>query len=348
MDDTVRLVEDEVVEQRPVRREGLRADPGRAGQHVVDLQLGQQLPRRGDEEPGRQVARRLRRTRAPVPAGQAAKPLRAQRVAHVVEGEVASAVALAGEREHGVRAEPDLAVGPHRRVDAEKRERGIGNGIDEPADEVAPFRLEDEVVAAERDDPRLGRRAGERRDAIRVDTCADDHPVCLDLTDRGRHDRPARAADESRDRVPEERLAAPLAHVPGVFLGDAREVDDGGLRRVERPDAVHVGLELAEALAPDQLDTRHAVRERPAVQLVEPRELVVGGRDDHLAAAQDGNSPLLAVGEQACRPVDAEPRLERARRVVDAAVHDPTRATGLVAAHRRLLVEHRQPDSGGA
>ena len=95
---------------------------------------------------------------------------------------------------------------------------------------------------------------------------------------------------------------------------------------------------------PDQLDVRHAVRERAAVQLVEPRQLVLAGGDDDLAAAQHRDAALVAVREQALRAGDAEPRLERAGGVVDPAVDDAARAPGLVGSDGRFLVEHRKPE----
>src|SRR2546426_5962556 len=44
------------------------------------------------------------------------------------------------EREHGVRAGLDLAVHGPRQMDAEERKFGIGDRIDEPADDVLALR----------------------------------------------------------------------------------------------------------------------------------------------------------------------------------------------------------------
>ncbi len=83
VDDAVGLVEDEVVEERPVGRERLRPDPRGAGEHVADLELGEQLPRRRDEAPRREVARQLAEARPPVPPCQAPESRRAERLAEV-------------------------------------------------------------------------------------------------------------------------------------------------------------------------------------------------------------------------------------------------------------------------
>src|SRR5207244_3483804 len=62
-------------------------------------------------------------------------------------------VALAGEREDGVRARLDVAVDGPREVDAEERELGVGDRIDEAAHERASLGPEQVVLARERDDP---------------------------------------------------------------------------------------------------------------------------------------------------------------------------------------------------
>ena len=67
-----------------------------------------------------------------------------------------------------------------------------------------------------------------------------------------------------------------------------------------------------------------------AVELLEPWDLRVVGGDDDLPAAQDRDPALVTVGEHPRRALDAEPRLERAGRVVDAAVDDAARMARLV------------------
>ena len=79
------------------------------------------------------------------------------------------------------------------------------------------------------------------------------------------------------------------------------------------------------------------------MELVEPPGLLLARCHDDLAAAEHRDAALVAVREQPRRTDDAEPSLERAWHVVDAAVDDPARATGLVRAHCGLLVEHRDP-----
>jgi hypothetical protein len=100
-----------------------------------------------------------------------------------------------------------------------------------------------------------------------------------------------------------------------------------------------VRLELGEPLGADQLDAWDAVRERPAVELEQARALFLARRDDDLAAPEHRDPTRVAVGEQPLGAAHAQPRLQRARRVVDATVDDAARAAGLVRPHGRLLVE---------
>ena len=113
---------------------------------------------------------------------------------------------------------------------------------------------------------------------------------------------------------------------------------------MEGPQPRDVGLELAQPLGADQLGVGNAVRERPPLELLEARELGDARRDDDLPATEDGNPALVAVREQPFRALHAEPRLERAGRVVDAAVDDTRRMAGLVTRDRGLLVEDGEPE----
>ena len=146
--------------------------------------------------------------------------------------------------------------------------------------------------------------------------------------------------------VAQEHLAAGRAHVVGERPRDEREVDHGGLGRVERTETGHVRLELPEAGAVDELHARDPVLERASVEVIQAGQLLLGRRDHELPAAENGDPPLLAIGEQPLRAVDAERRLQRPGRVVDAAVHHAARAAGLVRADPVLLVDDREPDVG--
>ncbi len=228
-------------------------------------------------------------------------------------------------------------------MDSEEGERGVGHRVDEPPHEVAALGSQHEVVAAKRHDPRLGRRPAERGEPVRVRSRAHDDTPCLDVPGVRPDERGGATTLEGGDLAPEEHVSPSGADVVGERARDRREVDHGSLRRMERAEASDVRLELAEALALDDRDVRNAVCKRAPVELLESRQLCLRRRDDDLAAPQHGDSTLVAEVEQPCRTGDAEPRLERARRVVDAAVDDAAGTAGLVRGDGRFLVQDRDP-----
>ena len=116
------------------------------------------------------------------------KPRPAERLRDVARPHVAPAVALAGERQHGVRADVDPTVDPAREVHAEERVGGVGHGVDEPAHEVPPLRGEAVVLAAERHDrrSRVVARAS-RATPVGLQPGADDEPVEVEFLAARRH-----------------------------------------------------------------------------------------------------------------------------------------------------------------
>ena len=224
-------------------------------------------------------------------------------------------------------------------MDPEERERRVRHRVDEPADEMTPLGPKHEVVAPERHDPRLHRGVRQCGEPVGVDASTDDDACGLDRPGTRLHERDPATPGETDDLAPEQELTARGPNVVGVRLRHASEVDHRGLGRVQRADTGDVRLQLAQPLGADQLDTRDAVRERPAMELLETGELGGVGRDDDLPAAQDRDPALVAVREQGRRALDAELRLERTGGVVDAAMDDTTGMARLVRAGRDLLVE---------
>jgi hypothetical protein len=117
---------------------------------------------------------------------------------------------------------------------------------------------------------------------------------------------------------------------------------------VQRASPGDVRFQLAQPLGTDQLDRRNAVRKRPAVQLLEPRQLALVGCDDHLPAAEDRDPALVAVGEQGSGALDAELRLQRPGGVVDASVDDTARVARLVRTRHGFLVDDADVVTGTA
>ena len=192
------------------------------------------------------------------------------------------------------------------------------------------------VLAAERHDlqPRLD--AAQPGDAIGLEAGAVD-------------ERAARAPGRARvsstispplrrtrsTRAPSRNLAAAGAHQLGEHLHDARVVDDAGLRDVQPGDAGDVRLELADLLGPEPPHAVEAVRAPAALELVERRQLASRRGDDDLAAALVRHAVLLAEAVHELAALDAVPRLQRARLVVEAGVDDAAVVAGLVRRRAR-------------
>ena len=91
-----------------------------------------------------------------------------------------------------------------------------------------------------------------------------------------------------------------------------------------------------------------STRRRPGTSFARPRrsssssrrQLRLVARDDQLAALLERDAVLLAVGVQVARALHAQPRLERAGRVVDAGVDHAAVAAGLVLGDLALALEH--------
>ena len=156
------LADAEVIDERPVRVDGLRAHPGGRGhrRRRARARAGRCGPRRG-----RRAATANRASRGPPPAsagGPAARTPRTGPAGTARQRHVPPAVPLPGQREHGVRAEVDLAVDARGQVHAEERVRGVGHRVDELPHPAARVRPQPQVLAAERDDLRRGLVAGRR------------------------------------------------------------------------------------------------------------------------------------------------------------------------------------------
>jgi hypothetical protein len=100
---------------------------------------------------------------------------------------------------------------------------------------------------------------------------------------------------------------------------------------------------LPQPLRADQLQAGNAVGGAAAMQLLESWQLVLGRRDDDLAAALVRDAAFVAVRRQRRRALHAQACLQRSGGVVDARMDDAAVATGLMPRDLRLLVEHDEP-----
>jgi hypothetical protein len=109
-----------------------------------------------------------------------------------------------------------------------------------------------------------------------------------------------------------------------------------------------VGLQLADAVGADHLDTRHPVGPGSRRDRFELRDLIGPVGHDELAGVGERDAVLVAVGLQQPLALGAQTGLLGARRVVDAGVDDTAVATGLVGRQLGLALEDREAQPGPA
>src|SRR5262249_43660744 len=109
-----------------------------------------------------------------------------------------------------------------------------------------------------------------------------------------------------------------------------------------RPDPGRVRLDSAQLVALEHAQASHAVCDRTPLELGEPRQLALVDRDDQLPATLIREASLSHVPLECRLALGAQPRLEGARRVVDAA----RVVARLVGPDPRLLVEDDEPEAG--
>ena len=185
-------------------------------------------------------------------------------------------------------------------------------------DQLAPLGAETQVAAAEGNDPRLGRRTRRDREPVRPGAGAA-HDVAglgdatLVLDRDALAPRPQRAHPGARGDHPSRRL-----DVLRVRGRDPGEVDHARSRRMQRGDPAGVRLDLGDLVRVDPPQAGNPVGLAAPLELVEAGELTLVGGDDQLAVLARLDPALVAIGVEQAGPLDAEPRLQRARRVVDA------------------------------
>ena len=152
------LGEHEVVDQRAVAADRLRADPARA------------RPRRRRADPGhvpRGLAHSSRRLAACASsARRSATTCASTRRCRASAASRARSDVRAGAEQRR-RAEQHVAADRARQVHAEERQRRVGHRVDLAAHQLAPLRPELQVGAAERDDAHVGPRARGERQPVR-------------------------------------------------------------------------------------------------------------------------------------------------------------------------------------
>jgi hypothetical protein len=160
------------------------------------------------------------------------------------------------------------------KVDAEKREAGIGNRIDGVADEVAALVLHLVVLAAEGNDLEVGLASGHAGDRVAVQPGA--------VNDMPRFKRAGCGLNKVRVPVVAQAdhlgikndFAARVLDKLRVLSGDKLVIYNAGSSDVQGADAVGMRLKLAELVAIQHTQALDAVGNAPIMQLLQSRNLV--------------------------------------------------------------------------
>ena len=105
-----------------------------------------------------------------------------------------------------------------------------------------------------------------------------------------------------------------------------------------------MGFDVLDRVPGDALEALDLVLDAEAVDLLQHRQLVLGGGGDDLAADVVVDTVFLGERDELMAPLDAVDGLEAARGVVEPAVDDPAVVACLVVAQDGLLF--KQGDAG--
>ena len=128
----------------------------------------------------------------------------------------------------------------------------------------------------------------------------------------------------------------------------APEVNDSRAWRMQRRPAPALRFDVSDLATPHPAQPRDAVGMAARFKLREPRQLIITHGDDQLPAALVGNGVSVAVFIHQPGTLDAQPGLERAWPVVNAAVNHARVVAGLVIPDSGMLVDDNQFRPGAA
>ncbi len=229
---------------------------------------------------------------------------------------------------------------PRVRCTPRNGQLGVGHRVDQAAHQVGRAGRQLVVLAAERDDAHRRPVAEQPGHPVGVQPGAADHHVGRQVAaGRLEHDL-ARAVGATDDLGARPQPGTGVAQPPHEHGAHRAVVDDAGLRHVQCGDRRDVRLVLAGLRGGEPGDGQ-PVGQTALLQGGQAVELAGGGRHDQLPGDPVRHPLVAGQREQGRRARTAPERLAAARRVVQARVHHPAVAAGLVARPVVLLLDHR-------
>ena len=210
--------------------------------------------------------------------------------------------------------------------------------------------LEDVLLALARREAEVP-GAARARDLVGAEARGVHHPPGLEGVTGPGGEHPVVAPPLAPGHVPARAQVDPVGRGP-LHQGEdvAVRLDDAPRGRIQAPDRVTAQLRLEgeKALAADHLEARHTVGDAPGVQLGDRLHLLEGegGHDDAAPAEREAEVGLQAVEQEV--PAHLEARLEAARGVVEARVHDARVGLGDAEGDVDFALEQRDRHAVGA
>ena len=166
MDRVVSLQNAKVVEQPPGPVHRLRSNAAPSSDNVTGAKGGNELPQAPDELLSAERTPPLREAASPMPPCHPPESREPQCLGQVPRRHAPGIVSFPLQCEHGIGPGLDTVIDRPGQVNSEKRQRRIGDGIDQALHEMPAFRQQVVVLTSERNDTDARINAAQARHAI--------------------------------------------------------------------------------------------------------------------------------------------------------------------------------------
>lgn len=258
----------EIIDKLSGGVQGLSADAGSTGEEVFDRDFGHQLLEGLEEGLLAEGAMHFADARFPELEGHLPEGRVGEGLEEVTGVDLSPGIAMATEGENGVGSGFDAAGDHAGKMDAEEREGGVWDGVNEIPAEGPSLGSESVVFAAERDDLKIGLEAAHSGDAIGLESAAVDESLGGEVALGGVEDDGVGFLRDFEDFGGGKDLASMLSDGVSVGVGDSFVVDDAGFSDVHAGDSCDVGFILADFIDGQSAEVGQTVGGASALEFV--------------------------------------------------------------------------------
>ena len=322
----------EILNERAVAGHGLGSDAGTAGHKVLGADFGDKFLEGLGEKGFAEGAAAFVQSHRGVAAEEIPEARKGENFCGFERMDVGFAVAFAGERKDGVWPGLDAAVDESGEVDSKEGEGGVGDGVDEVADEMPCFGGEFEILATEGNDANVVFRAGERGDAVAEKPGAIDEVGSLEFPGGGFENPAAEVVVDGYNAGTGLENSAEALDLANEHVADGLVIDDTFLWNVQGGEASGVGFDLAESCGIQPLETFEAVLGSARFEFTEADDFGFVRGDNELSADFMGDSVFTAELGHEPNPAHGEAGFQGAGFVVEPAMEHAAVVRALVLA----------------